>query len=62
MICLSKGILGDINCVQQVDIGVRRLNEYETIFLKKNSVMAGTVVFTDEWLELKQESIDAATC
>lgn len=41
---------------------IRRLNEYETIFLKKNSVMAGKVMFTDEWLELKQESIDAATC
>lgn len=26
VVCLSKGILGDIGCVQQVDIGVRRLN------------------------------------
>ena len=28
VICLSNGILGNIGCVQQVDIGVRRLNEY----------------------------------
>ena len=27
VICLSRGILGDIGCVQQVDIGVRRINE-----------------------------------
>lgn len=26
VICLSRGILGDIGCVHQVDIGVRRLN------------------------------------
>ena len=28
VICLSKGILGDIGCVQQVDIGVRRINNF----------------------------------
>lgn len=28
VICLSRGILGDIGCVQQVDIGVRRINKF----------------------------------
>lgn len=27
VVCLSKGILGDIGCVQQVDLGVKRLND-----------------------------------
>ena len=28
VVCLSSGILGNIGCVRQVDIGVRRMNEF----------------------------------
>lgn len=43
-------------------LDVIRLNEYETIFLKRNSVMVGKIRFTNEWLEMRQRAEDSASC